>query len=133
MEHVIGRRARVAEVRVKLQPELLQQFDQIAQRRGVPAATLAALVIGEYVEKQGEAASLQRLVALDTSKRISDKFSEEDLLKGFSAMDPEVLRTMFSAFAETQEAGQAGSSAGPEAAACSAAQAAGQDRVRTAT
>ena len=124
MENVSGRRARIAEVRVKLQPELLQQFDVVAQRRGVPAATLAALVIGEFVEKQGENIKLQHMVALDMSKRLSASLDEAKLVSAFENVDPAVLKSWGAMFSSPDAsevvAGKAGSSAAPEAAAPSA-------------
>ena len=124
MENVSGRRARIAEVRVKLQPELLQQFDVVAQRRGVPAATLAALVIGEFVEKQGENTKLQHMVALDMSKRLSASLDEAKLVSAFENVDPAVLKSWGAMFSSPDAsevvAGKAGSSAAPEAAAPSA-------------
>lgn len=136
MENVSGRRARIAEVRVKLQPELLQQFDVVAQRRGVPAATLAALVIGEFVEKQGENTKLQQMVVLDMSKRLSASFDEAKMASAMNHMDPAVLKSfgdlLSSADAQEVSAGKAGSSAAPEAAAPMRGTSTG-DRARSAT
>ena len=125
MENVSGRRARIAEVRVKLQPELLQQFDVVAQRRGVPAATLAALVIGEFVEKQGENTKIQHMVALDMSKRLSAGLDESKLMAAFADIDPAIIKSWGALLSSTPDsevglAGKAGSSAAPEAAAPSA-------------
>jgi hypothetical protein len=105
---------------VKLQQEMANAFGLIAQRRGVPAATLACLVLGEYVEKMEEQGKLQRLVALDASKRFSETLTEERVDKLLTqAFSPDAMAGVLSALqhAETVAAGQAGSSTGPEAAA----------------
>jgi len=133
-----GRRGRVAEVRVKLQEDMAGAFGLIAQRRGVPAATLACLVLGEYVGKMEEQGKLQRLVALDASKRLSESFTEEKIEKLLATVfTPDAIAGVFSVLQQAEEvaAGQAGSSAGPEAAALSQGGAApsDRDRVRTAT
>lgn len=134
MEQVINRRNRVAEVRVKLQPELLQQFDAVAQGRGVPASTLAALVIGEFVEKHAENKLVQRLVALDMTKRLATQFDESAIAASFAGLDPAVMDRLFASIATAERAaGQAGSSVGPEVAAPPCDEGAGGDRVRTAT
>lgn len=130
-------RRRVAEVRVKLQPEMLAAFDAIARRRGLPAATLACVVIGEYVDKQAEAHQLQMMAAkemsagllglLESSGRIDDAMAH--------ASTPEATAAVLRALAEegAVSAGGSGSSAAPEAAALPASVSADRDRARSAT
>ena len=61
---------RTEELRVKLAPSLAAEFSAIAQGRGVLPATLAALALGEYVEKYRRDQQLIKLVAIDSSKRM---------------------------------------------------------------
>ena len=61
MEKSVARRTE--ELRVKLAPALSAEFSAIAQGRGVLPATLAALALGEYVEKYRRDQQLVRLVA----------------------------------------------------------------------
>lgn len=69
---------RTEEVRVKLAPALAAEFGEIAKARGLLPATLAAVALGEYVEKYRQNASIARMVAMDASKRMSEvAFSEE--------------------------------------------------------
>ncbi len=70
-----GRR-RSVEVRVKLSPALADAFNSIAEARGLLPATLAACALGEYVERHQQQASVSRMVALDTSKRMSEAFTD---------------------------------------------------------
>ena len=66
---------RTEELRVKLAPSLSAEFSAIAQGRGVLPATLAALALGEYVEKYRRDQQLIKLVAIDSSKRMHDAFA----------------------------------------------------------
>ena len=118
MEKSVARRTE--ELRVKLAPSLSVEFSAIAQGRGVLPATLAALALGEYVEKHRRDQQLVRLVALDTSKRMSDAMSsgafEASMAKVFG--DPSMVGALLSVLEPgSVGAGGSGSSAGPEAAA----------------
>lgn len=118
MEKPVARRTE--ELRVKLAPALSSEFAAIAQGRGVLPATLAALALGEYVEKHRRDQQLVRLVALDTSKRMSDAMSsgafEASMAKVFG--DPSMVGALLSVLEPgSVGAGGSGSSAGPEAAA----------------
>lgn len=118
MEKTVARRTE--ELRVKLAPALSAEFSAIAQGRGVLPATLAALALGEYVEKHRRDQQLARLVALDTSKRMSDLMAsgtlEASMVKVFG--DPALFSSVLTALEPgSVGAGGSGSSAGPEAAA----------------
>lgn len=73
-------RRRSVEVRVKLSPALSDEFSAIAEGRGLLPATLAAAALGEYVERHRQQASITRMVALDTSKRMADLLTDGDKL-----------------------------------------------------
>jgi len=111
---------RTEELRVKLAPSLSAEFSAIAQGRGVLPATLAALALGEYVEKHRRDQQLARLVALDTSKRMSDAMASGVFEASMEKMlgDPSILGSVLSVLEPgSVGAGGSGSSAGPEAAA----------------
>ena len=139
MEKSVARRTE--ELRVKLAPALSAEFSAIAQGRGVLPATLAALALGEYVERYRRDRHLVQLVALDTSKRMSASFTSgqfaESMAKVFG--DPAMLHGILSVLEPgSVGAGGSGSSAGPEAAALTdgcipQGCATGRDRARTAT
>ena len=138
MEKSVARRTE--ELRVKLAPALSAEFSAIAQGRGVLPATLAALALGEYVEKYRRDQQIVRLVAMDSSKRMHDALAsgqfEQSIAKLFG--DPAMMGTLLSVLEPgSVGAGGSGSSAGPEAAAgsgmCPAGTRPGPDRVRTAT
>ena len=110
---------RTEELRVKLAPALSAEFSAIAQGRGY-SRPLAALALGEYVERYRRDRHLVQLVALDTSKRMSASFASgqfaESMAKVFG--DPAMLQGILSVLEPGSVcAGGSGSSAGPEAAA----------------
>ena len=118
MEKSVARRTE--ELRVKLAPALSAEFSAIAQGRGVLPATLAALALGEYVEKYRRDQQIVKLVAIDSSKRMhaalaSGQF-EQSMAKLFG--DPAMMGTLLSVLEPgSVGAGGSGSSAVPEAAA----------------
>lgn len=127
-------RRRTAEVRVKLSPAIADKVQQYADERGLPSATLAAAIIGEWVEARGRKDQIERMVALETTRKLTDGPFMASQLSG--ALEDVMRRLMHSGDAESGLAAIAGSSAGPEAAASTltADQAGGVgDRVRTAT
>lgn len=87
-------RRRSVEVRVKLSQALSDEFAAIAEGRGLLPATLAAVALGEYVERHRQQASISRMVALDASKRMSALFTDgEQMGKVIAAAlaEPSVL------------------------------------------
>lgn len=74
-----GRR-RSVEVRVKLSPALADDFYSIAEGRGLLPATLAAVALGEYVERYRQQATISRMVALDASKRMTESMSDPEAM-----------------------------------------------------
>lgn len=85
---------RTEEVRVKLAPALASEFSEIAKARGLLPATLAAVALGEYVEKYRQNAQIARMVAIDASKRMSEyAMSEEAIGKAIAQAlsDPKLV------------------------------------------
>lgn len=112
-------RRRSEEVRVKLSPALATEFASIAEGRGLLPATLAAVALGEYVEQWRLKVQLQRMVALDTSKRLAEVMGDEEKIGKAVAIalgDPQLMG-MLSQQPEAEGAGGSVSGAGPEAAA----------------
>lgn len=78
MVDAVQDRRRSVEVRVKLSPSLAERFSAIAERRGLAPATLAAVALGEYVDSQDQRLQLQRMSAVDVSKRLADSLSDPE-------------------------------------------------------
>jgi len=93
----VADRRRSVEVRVKLSPALAEEFGVIAAGRGLLPATLAAVVVGEFVEKYRQNAQLQKMVAIDMSKRLAGGFMDPDVL-GKAVADaisnPELIKVL---------------------------------------
>jgi hypothetical protein len=95
MADVVEGRRRTVELRLKLAPAIAGEFGVLAESRGLVPATLAAVVLGEYLEAQRQKLQVQRMVAVDMGKRMSEfSFNEELLGKAIAeAMsNPELLK-----------------------------------------
>lgn len=118
----ISSRRRTTEIRVKLAPSMAEQFDLVAANRGMLPASLAALVLGEYLENLQEKRRLNTLTVAAMSKEIVNAFTPEKLVATVKLVmaDPDLLEKIKAHIPTDAESGQAGrpeSSAGPEAAA----------------
>lgn len=98
-------RRRVAEVRVKLQPEMAARLDEIAKRRGVPSATLAALVIGEYVERYDQHQRYQQMAVVESARLMVKDFMPQ-MEKALDQMSPEFALKMFSYLGTGEDSAQ---------------------------
>lgn len=90
---------RTAEMRVKLAPDLAEAFSGIASNYGVLPPTMAAVVLGQYVEKVRADGRMARMVALDAAKRLSEVMGSPDSLAPVLERllsNPEVLTAMSS-------------------------------------
>jgi hypothetical protein len=97
MVEVVEGRRRTVELRLKLAPAIAEEFASVAESRGLVPATLAAVVVGEYLEAQRQKAQVQRMVAVDMSKRMTEfTFNEELLGKAIAEamQNPELLKLM---------------------------------------
>jgi hypothetical protein len=97
MAEVVEGRRRTVELRLKLAPTIAEEFGAVAESRGLVPATLAAVVLGEYLEAQRQKLQVQRMVAVDMGKRMSEfSFSEEVLGKAIAEaiQNPELLRLL---------------------------------------
>lgn len=106
-------RKRTVEVRLKLSPGIAETFAAIAEVRGLLPATLAAVVVGEFIEKHAFNAELQRMASMDIAKRFAETIDEDKLAASLAHVNPEIFQQL----AEGMAAAQDVSSAAPEAAA----------------
>ena len=63
---------RTQRLNVRLNSDLVSRLDEIAEQMGLPASTLGALAIGEYVMKHRKNDELALLTARMTSERSSE-------------------------------------------------------------
>lgn len=89
---------RNAEIRVKVDPEMEEALSTIAKARGLPPATLAAVVIGEYVEAFRTRRELQRetLMSMIASPSLAESMERVMAQTAAAMMTPENLALMSS-------------------------------------
>lgn len=80
---------RNAEIRVKVDPEMELAIADIAKSRGLPPATLAAVVLGEYVEayRSRMALQTQAFMTLINSQSLNEAM-ERGMVEGISRLGP---------------------------------------------
>lgn len=114
-------RKRTLEIRIKLSPAMAAEFGHIAESFGMLPASLAAQVVGEYVEQRREKRRLTNLAIAASTKEMMDTGKLAQAFKQVFS-DPEVLKAISQLDSSAGgQAWQAGSSAGPEAAAATSA------------
>lgn len=94
-----GRR-RTSEIRLKLSPSIAEEFSALSASYGLLPPTMAAFVVGQFVERCRTDARVARLVALDASKRLSETMADPSVLEASLTRvmsNPDVLRAMFDA------------------------------------
>lgn len=65
---------RVESLRVRLAPDMMDKFDALAARFGMPASTLAAFALAQFVQQEETKATVTKLTAIEAARRIVDKF-----------------------------------------------------------
>ena len=87
---------RTDSIRVRLSPEMMDRFEQLAKGYGMPPATLGAFAVARFVQQEENNAKLNRMAVLDATRNSSDKldqvFSEDSMEK--------ILGPMFKAMIE---------------------------------
>ena len=64
---------RVESLRVRLAPEMMDKFEAFAARYGMPASTLAAFALAQFVQQEETKATVIKLAAIETARRTVDK------------------------------------------------------------
>ena len=68
---------RVDSIRVRLSEEMMQRFEQLAKRYGMPPATLAAFAIARFVQAEESNAANARMAVLDATRRMGESMPED--------------------------------------------------------
>lgn len=93
------RNRRIDSIRVRLSPEMMERFENLASRYGMPPATLCAFAVARFVQQEETNAQLARMVVLDASRRSGDRleevFSEDNLEKIFGPMLKALMEHMY--------------------------------------
>lgn len=85
---------RTGSMRVRLSQDMLERFEALAKRYGMPVSTLAAFAIARFVQSE----EMNRMVVMDTAKRqaktFGDVLTDDRLERIFGPM----FQDMFAAF-----------------------------------
>lgn len=95
---------RTGSMRVRLSPEMLDRFEALAKRYGMPPSTLAAFAIARFVQAE----DTNRMVVMDAArqqvKTLGEQLTDERMDKLFGPM----LKNMLSVFQGDQLAEEGG-------------------------
>ena len=64
---------RTDSIRVRLAPEMLERFEDIAKRYGMPPATLGAFAIAKFVQHEENSVSAARTAVMEMTRRFGDE------------------------------------------------------------
>lgn len=89
---------RTDSIRVRLAPEMMDRFEALAARYGMPPATLCAFAVARFVQQEENNASLTRMAVLDAARKSGEKmdemFNEESMEKIFGPMFKALMEQM---------------------------------------
>ncbi len=90
---------RTDSIRVRLAPDMMERFENLASSYGMPPATLCAFAVARFVQQEETNAQLTRMAVLDASRksgeRLDEVFSEDNLDK--------ILGPIFKTFMEQMQ------------------------------
>ena len=86
---------RTDSIRVRLSPDMMERFDVLASRYGMPPATLCAFAVARFVQSEEANAQLTRMAVLDASRKSADNvnavFSEENIEKALGPLFKSIM------------------------------------------
>jgi hypothetical protein len=67
---------------------MMERFEHLAARYGMPPATLCAFAVARFVQQEENSAAMARMAVMDASRRAGQQldFSEEQLERVFAPM-----------------------------------------------
>ncbi len=101
---------RTDSIRVRLSPEMMGQFEDLASRYGMPSATLCAFAVARFVQQENANVQLARMAVLDISRRagIGMDMTDEQMERVFSPMLAQLVKEMSLSSLDRVPAFQAG-------------------------
>lgn len=89
---------RTDSIRVRLSPEMMERFEALASRYGMPPATLCAFAVARFVQSEESNASLTRMAVMDSIRKSGEKvdamLTEDNLEKMFGPMMKAIMEQM---------------------------------------
>lgn len=74
---------RTDSIRVRLSSEMMDRFEKLAQRYGMPPATLCAFAVARFVQQEENNLQLSRMAVMDVARKqgeeIAGLFNDESL------------------------------------------------------
>lgn len=72
MPYIPDEHKRTGSMRIRLSPEMLERFELLAKRYGMPPSTLAAFAIARFVQAE----EMNRMLAMDATKQQAKTLGE---------------------------------------------------------
>jgi len=70
---------RTDSIRVRLSPEMMERFEKLASRYGMPPATLCAFAVARFVQSEESNFSNARMAILDATRRAGENINDEQI------------------------------------------------------
>lgn len=87
---------RTDSIRVRLSPEMMDRFERVAQRYGMPPATLCAFAVARFVQQEENNASLARMAVMDVARQqgaeMQNLMTEESMERIFGPMLEAIMK-----------------------------------------
>lgn len=75
---IIQENKRTDSIRVRLSPDMMERFEVLAKRYGMPPATLCAFAVAQFVQTEENKLSMTRMAVMDASRRAGEQFDMSD-------------------------------------------------------
>lgn len=85
---------RTDSIRVRLAPEMLERFELIAKRYGMPPATLGAFAIAQFVQQKENELSMSRMAVMQMARQMGETLENVDVEKLLENMVPGMVQAM---------------------------------------
>jgi predicted DNA-binding protein len=86
----ISENKRTDSIRVRLSPEMMERFEKLAERFGMPPATLCAFAVATFVQKEENNVKFAQMAVIDSVRRqgdnLSQLFTDEKMERIFSPL-----------------------------------------------
>lgn len=73
MPYIPDEHKRTGSMRIRLSPEMLERFETLAKRYGMPPSTLAAFAIARFVQSE----EMNRMVVMDAARQQAKTLGEQ--------------------------------------------------------
>lgn len=82
MPYIPDEHKRTGSMRIRLSPEMLERFEALAKRYGMPPSTLAAFAIARFVQSE----EMNRMVVMDTARQQVKALDDDRMQRMFGPL-----------------------------------------------